>query len=400
MRDKSQNLTRRAAITGTGSALSVAAFSRLSASAQGAQKKTDRNQVDSKSLAGLAAAKGLAFGASFAVHELDRPHGERYAEIYRHDCQVIASELCLKLAVLRPAPHVIDFDPADRFFAFAAENGLGVHGHTLIWDDYVPDWTKTLSRDEVDHLLNAHILTVLERYQGKAETWDVVNEPIAPWDKNPGNLRQGPFYGRLGEDYIAKAFRLARQIEPNAKLRLNEAQTESADENGAVFRKSLLALLKRQLDQGVPIDAVGLQCHLQTKRPYDFEQFADYVAELLELGLDVEITELDVNDNAYTGSLAQRDQQVAALYSKFLTTVLANPAISSLVLWQMSDATSWMADPNIRDSLRADGRAARPLPYDKNFQRKKAWTAIADALEKIPARAARKGNAASDAVRR
>ena len=350
--------------------------------------KRAENTVEGRgeNLAALAAQKGLAFGASFAVHELDRPYGDRYANLYRRDVQLITSELCLKIPILRPDAHVLDFAPADRFFSFASENGLGVHGHTLIWDDYLPPWIKQLSKLEIDHLLNAHILTVLERYAGKAETWDVVNEPIAPWDKNPGNLRQGPFYAHLGEDYIGRSFRLAREIDPKATLLLNEAQTESADDNGATFRKSLLALIKRQLDKGVPIDGIGLQCHLQSERPYDFPRFAAFVQEIIDLGLDVQITELDINDSAYTGAIDKRDAQVADLYAQFLKEVLSLPEVSSLLLWQMSDATSWMADPGLENGLRKDKQASRPLPYDRDFQKKPAWHAIADALKAMPAR--------------
>jgi len=376
-------LTRRAALASGTAALALSSY-------RGARDALADRVVASdragESLAGLAAQKGLAFGASFAVHELDRPYGNRYAELYKRETQLITSELCLKIPILRPDAHVLEFAPADRFFAFASDNSLGVHGHTLIWDDYLPDWIKQLSGVEVEHLLNAHILTVLERYQGKAETWDVVNEPIAPWDKNPGNLRQGPFYAHLGEDYIAKAFQLARELEPNAKLLLNEAQTESADDNGATFRKSLLALIKRQLDKGVPIDGIGLQCHLQSERPYDFPRFAAFIQELVELGLDVQITELDVNDSAFVGQVKKRDAKVADLYARFLKEVLAIPEVSSVVLWQMSDATSWMADPDLKNGLRKDKQPSRPLPYDRNFRKKPAWYAIADALRTCPQR--------------
>lgn len=381
-----RGVTRRTALASSAASLALAPLS-ITSFAKSAHERAEGTDSDSiDSLAALAAQKGLAFGASFAVHELDRPYGEQYADVYRRDVQLITSELCLKIPILRPDAHVLDFAPADRFFSFASENGLGVHGHTLIWDDYLPDWIKQLSGVEVDHLLNAHILTVLERYNGKAETWDVVNEPIAPWDKNPGNLRQGPFYAHLGEDYIGKAFHLAREFDPKAKLLLNEAQTESADENGATFRKSLLDLIKRQLDKGVPIDGIGLQCHLQSERPYDFPRFAAFVREIIDLGLDVQITELDVNDSAYPGSTTERDTRVANLYAQFLKEVLALPEVSALVLWQLSDRTSWMADPGLKNGLRKDKKPSRPLPYDRAFEKKPAWYAIADALRAMPAR--------------
>lgn len=337
-------------------------------------------------LASVAQTKGLDFGASFAVHELDQSYGRTYASLYTQDVHTISSELCLKIPVLRPDAHVLDFEPADRFFSFAEKNKLHVHGHTLIWDDYLPDWIKKLGRDEVKHVLQAHIMTVLERYRGKAKSWDVVNEPIAPWDHNPGNLRQGPFYNAFGEDYIVEAFKLARRFEPDAHLILNEAQTESDDENGETFRKSLLALIKRQLDQGAPIDGIGLQCHLQSARRYDFPRFADFIYELLALGLEVRITELDINDSAFAADIKKRDQQVAALYKSFLKEILAITEIKSLTLWQLSDRTSWMADPFIAPPLRRDRKPSRPLIYDKDFKRKPAWYVFEQAFRDMPPR--------------
>lgn len=374
-------LTRRTLLTTTAAtaALSPAIVTSL---ADGATTKP----VAQNSLGALAEQKGLDFGASFAVHELDRPYGKRYADIYKADARILTSELCLKIPVLRPDAHILNFKPADRFFQFAEANNFKAHGHTLIWDDYLPDWIKQLGPGEVEHLLKAHILTVLERYSGKAETWHVVNEPIAPWDKNPGNLRQGAFYANLGEDYIGQAFRLAREIEPKAKLLLNEAQTESNDDNGATFRKSLLALIKRQLDKGVPIDGIGLQCHLKSERPYDFPRFAAFIQQLIDLGLDVQITELDIDDTAFPGSTKKRDKHVANMYRAFLKDVLSIPEVSTLVTWQLSDATSWMADPSLKDDMRKDKLPSRPLPYDKDFKKKPAWQAIAETLQNIPQR--------------
>jgi endo-1,4-beta-xylanase len=333
----------------------------------------------------LAAAKGLLFGASFAVHELDRPSGPTYADLYRHETPLLTSELALKLAILRPEPHRLDFAASDRLMAFAADNNKTVRGHTLIWDDGLPQWVHALSKDEVRHLLFSHILSVMERYKGRIPFWDVVNEPIAPWDKNPGHLRQGPFYQAFGEDYIAESFRLARAFDPAAKLFLNEAQTESNDENGETFRTSFLSLVRRLLDQGVPIDGVGFQSHLQSKRPYDFPKFAAYLQKFAELGLDIHITELDVNDSAFADAIPKRDQHVARMYGDFLSAVLQVPAVSAVILWQLSDATSWMADPNFTDLARGN-RKPRPLPYDRDFKRKPAWDAIARSFADMPAR--------------
>ena len=336
-------------------------------------------------LGALAASKGLLFGASFSTYELDKPYGAAYANMYRRDARILTSELELKMFEMRPAAHKLDFGPADRLVAFAGKAGFAVHGHTLIWNDGLPEWIKALAPGQVEHLLEAHILSVLERYKDDIPSWDVVNEPIGPWDDLPGNLRGGPFYAALGEDYIAKSFKLARKVAPKARLVLNEAQTESDDENGQTFRDSFLALVRRLKDQGAPIDVIGLECHLDSRRPYDFPRFAGFLETLADLGFELAISELDVNDAAFARDPSKRDAQVADLYRRFLTAVLPVRAVRRLTTWQLADHTSWLYYDDVSGKPKAT-RRPRPLPYDNKFQRKPAWYAIAEALDAAPHR--------------
>ena len=98
------------------------------------------------------------------------------------------------------------------------------------------------------------------------------------------------------------------------------------------------------------------------------------------------ITELDVRDTATTGTPSARDQIVADLYGRFLATALDEQAVSAVVAWGLADPYSWQNDPARGEFRRADGRAARPLAYDADFQPKPAFTAISRAMENAPAR--------------
>lgn len=366
-------LTRRA--FGAGCVVSAAAGFPPSARAEAAPK----------SLGALAAEKGILFGASFAVHELDAAYGADYARIYEHDARILTSELEFKMAALRPASGNLDFFDADKLVDFAEKRQMKVRAHTLIWNDDLPDWIKGLAKDDAASLLDVHIGSVISRYQDRVAIWDVVNEPIGPWDKLPGNLRGGPYYAALGEGYILRAFEQARKVAPAATLVLNEAQTETDDANGATFRASLLALLKRLKDQDAPIDAIGLQSHLKADARYDLDAFTQYVGEIASLGYDIHITELDVNDTGIAGDIATRDAKVATLYERYLSAMLKLPAVKVVQLWQLSDRTSWMRDPALIPRIRLRSQA-RPLPYDDAFKKKPAWDAVARALSQAAAR--------------
>jgi endo-1,4-beta-xylanase len=346
-----------------------------------------RAATPADSLGAIAAEKGILFGASFAVHELDGPHGQDYAEMYVRDARVLTSELEFKLSTLRPTPDKIDFYDADRLVAFAEQHAMRVRAHTLIWNDALPDWIKELPDADARDLLDTHIETVTTRFGDKVVIWDVVNEPIGPWDRNPGNLRGGPFYRALGEGYIRRAFDVARRFAPTGTLVLNEAQTETDDENGKTFRDSLLTLLKRLKSEGAPIDAIGIQSHIQASKPYDFPAYASYLAEIADLGYAIHVTELDVNDTGIDGSIAARDAKVADFYRRYLDAVLQLKAVKVVELWQLSDGTSWMQDRSSigRIAMRAD---PRPLVYDAAFRKKPAWDAVARALSDAPSRSA------------
>ncbi len=343
-------------------------------------------QTSARSLGAIAAERGLLFGASFATHELDKPAGAQYAAMYLADARILTSELEFKMSSLRPRPGAINFDYADRFMTFAAKAGMLTRGHTLIWNDDLPDWIKAISSTDVTRLLDAHLTAVMTRYKGRVHSWDVVNEPIAPWENTPGKMRSGPFFAALGRGYIDRSFRLARQLDPAAKLVLNEQSTDRYDDYGKSFRDNFANLVDTLLSAGVPIDAIGLQCHLMPSKPFDFEDYARYIERFTRAGLEIHITELDIEDAEAGQPPAERDVQIARTYGQFLGAVLQNKRITQLIMWQFGDHHSWYHYQAMANGLANPAQWPRPLLYDGNYQKKPAWNAVAAALTHMPPR--------------
>ena len=326
----------------------------------------------------IAAASGIIFGSAFDEFVYQ---DEAYARLLQRECQLLTSDYSLKFASIRPKADVVHFDAADRLLAFAEKSGLLFRGHNLIWNEFVPGWVKRLSKSEVAALLDRHIDEMVGRYAGRVQSWDVVNEPIWPDHHNINGLRGGPWFAALGPDYIDRSFRRARQADPKAKLVLNDAGMETWPPSGTKRRRYLLELVKRLLDKGVPLDAVGFESHLWAPYGYDRDPFLEFTSSIQELGVDIYLTELDVTDSALPDDIGTRDRVVADCYKRYLSDAMKFPSIKMINTWELSDKYTWRAE-GIRSGRTPNARWPRTLPFDDHMRAKPAYWAIVDAIRK------------------
>jgi endo-1,4-beta-xylanase len=154
----------------------------------------------------IAAQKGLRFGSAMMVDEL-APASQ---ELFAREVRAITPSNELKLPEVRPTAEVVDFSGADQLIAFAESHHLPIRGHTLIWNEWQPDWVNALSPPAVERLIDEHIERVCGRYAGRIFCWDVVNEPLATEDSDTDWLSHGPFFDALGEKYIGQSLARAR----------------------------------------------------------------------------------------------------------------------------------------------------------------------------------------------
>lgn len=333
-------------------------------------------------LGAAAAARGLAFGSAFDREVFE---DRAYADLIRSQCRIGSIENSLKFDWLCPDGPLPDYSAADRLVDFAAAAGLHTRGTALIWNDWPPDWLKWISVSERRTVLERHVEDTVARYAGRVQSWDVVNEPFFPPHGAEGGYRQGPWLAAMGPSYIDDAFRRAAAADPAAQLVLNEAFCEQGDELGLSIRPLLLDQVKRMKDAGLKLDAVGFEAHLKPHLPYDDDAFADFVGRIAAEGVEVLITELDVDDSAYADDIAARDAAVAQRVSGFLDAVLAVPQVVSVVTWHLSDRYSWYrgADWYAEEVAAAGGTRARPVRshlFDDDFNPKPAAFAARDAL--------------------
>jgi len=267
---------------------------------------------------------------------------------------------------------------------------MWIVGHNLVWHSQIPAWVfhddkgNLLSRDALLARMRDHIHTVVGRYKGRIQSWDVVNEAL----NEDGTLRQSLWYKIIGPDYIAKAFEYAHEADPEAQLTYNDYNLENAAK-----RDGAVALVKQLKAEGVPIDCVGIQDHDSLTWPTPVQEDAA-ISAFARLGVRVAISELDIDvlpeatrhqtadvsvniaqnpklnpwPNALPGSIQQElAKRYAALFAVFLRH---RAQISRVTFWGVTDADSWKNDWPVK------GRTDYPLLFDRRGQPKPAFYAV------------------------
>lgn len=318
------------------------------------------SQAEPGSLRAAAEACGLVIGAAVRTDPI--LNDSQYQAVVSSEFSSITTENALKFRTLSAQPGEYNFQDADTIVNFAREHGMRVHGHTLVWHKSLPDWltAESFTPDELVLLLERHIGTVVGRYRGQVSTWDVVNEAI----DSEGKLRESIWRQALGDDYIAQAFRLAHDADPAAQLFYTDYDMEFA----GVKSDAIYELVRSLVEAGVPINGVGFQLHLRLDHLPDMDVMQANMQRLTALGLQVQITEMDVRVQDVNGTPAEKLSRQAAVYGDMMRVCLQTSGCSAVNTWGFTDAYTWIPDYT--------GKPDMPLLFDTAYTPKPAYTAL------------------------
>jgi endo-1,4-beta-xylanase len=185
----------------------------------------------------------------------------------------------------------------------------------------------------------------------------------------------------IGADYIELAFATARNADPQALLTYNEYGIEGTDAASDSKRAATLELLRRLKARHVPLDALGVQSHIVAGHRYG-TGLAEFMAAVRELGLQIFLTEMDVNDRDLPADDGARDTAVAATYGGYLELALREPALRAVLTWGITDKATWLNGENARQ----DKLPERCLPFDREYKPVKAFFAMRNAYDTRAAR--------------
>ncbi len=274
---------------------------------------------------------------------------------------------------LRPGPSEYNYKQLDEVIAFAELNGMPVESHHYVWGEqkWLPEWLKQgkYSNEQVMNLMKDHIYTVGKHYSGRIAQWTVVNEPFTRsqhlynlndwWSDNTGG----------GFGYIDQAFRWAREADPKSALLLNDFNNESINDTSNIQYE----YMKGALARGVPIDGIGMQMHIDGAHPPTKDEVISNMKRFADLGVDVYVTEFDVNMNDVKADAEDKDKIQGNIYYEMMLACKESKVCKQFAYLGITDAETWYNHIGLKDP--------RPLMFDRNYLPKPAYFSTRAALE-------------------
>lgn len=312
------------------------------------------------------------FTIGVAVNQRNVTNPDQMALI-RQQFNSITAENDMKPQPTEPSEGQFNWAGADRIANFCRQNGIRLRGHCLMWHAQVGRWIyedadgKPLEKEEMFRRMREHIHAVVSRYKDIVYCWDVVNEAMTD-DRNATDpYRQSPMYKIAGDEFIANAFRYAREADPQALLFYNDY-----NETDPVKSQRIYEMVKKMKANGVPIDGIGMQGHYNIYGPQE-EEIDRALTLYRQVVKHIHVTELDVRANEEMGGQLQFSQEgmtvsdslrqhLADQYARIFRVLRKHKdVIDNVTFWNLSDRDSWLGARNY------------PLLFDTDYKPKKAY---------------------------
>ena len=303
-------------------------------------------------------------------------------------------------------------DRASMLIEFYRLCNLTVKLHPLLGPaEYIPPWAMKEpyagNPDKIRELMETRIKTIMGKYRGKIQYIDVFNEVISGSQSyyQLSNSRGPNIWIDLGmidnpvpESQIVSlgdrritppalpvvikdGFELTRKYGgDDLVLIYNEAPSGQVE---SVVGERTYELIKLMLKHNVPVNAVGMQMHMEIDKgeiyegfnqlPYNGDRFSKNMQRYADLGLKIFVSEFDINLPKEPSPKDFRLQ--AEVYKDVLRRCLEQPACVSFITWGLDDSRAWV--PNWR------GFNGQPLWFDANLKPKLAYTEVLAMLKEM-----------------
>ena len=326
---------------------------------------------------------GVAINESTILGKDDKSY-----QIVNNQFNSITPENSLKWMYIQPEPNQFDFNTADQYVQMGLDNAMYIVGHALVWHAQLAEFMQeTKNKNEFRSHVENHINRLVNRYKGKIDAWDVVNEAF----EEDGKLRNSVFYKNMGENYVEEVFKLAGKLDTEADLIYNDYNLYKPKKRNAVIE-----MVKQFKANGTKISGVGVQAHWGLNYP-TIDEIEQIIYDFHIAGVSVSFTELDISVlpnpwelvgaevnqnfskfegdpkmNPYPDNLPNEVALKLAnrYYDIFQLFVKHSDKIKRVTFWGLTDKYSWLNDWPIK------GRINYPLLYDRNYEPKEAYRKV------------------------
>ena len=326
---------------------------------------------------------GVAINESTILGKDDKSY-----QIVNNQFNSITPENSLKWMYIQPKPNQFDFNTADQYVQMGLDNAMYIVGHALVWHAQLAEFMQeTKNKNEFRSHVENHINRLVNRYKGKIDAWDVVNEAF----EEDGKLRNSVFYKNMGENYVEEVFKLAGKLDTEADLIYNDYNLYKPKKRNAVIE-----MIKQFKANGTKISGVGVQAHWGLNYP-TIDEIEQIIYDFHIAGVSVSFTELDISVlpnpwelvgaevnqnfskfegdpkmNPYPDDLPNEVALKLAnrYYNIFQLFVKHSDKIKRVTFWGLTDKYSWLNDWPIK------GRINYPLLYDRNYEPKEAYRKV------------------------
>lgn len=344
----------------------------------------ERAALDYQPLKELTAKYGFTMGAPMSASDLSNFN---YRKLLAHHFDTITPTNELKAYSLldqraskasEDGMPRMNFTTADKMVKFAADNGLKVRGHVLVWDAYMTKWffhegydTKNpvVDQETMKLRLKSYIEQVVTHFEtqfpGVVYCWDVVNEAVGdsvgqymPDDlRHVRTMRNGeanPFYEYVGSDYVELSFLYARDVVEalgaDIKLFYNDYNAIYDGKRGAI-KQLLKSINTYATDENgeyrILVDGMGMQGYIGGYGKQqgcfssnDVNLVRKSIKEYAALGVEVQVTEMSLRNYE-----EDKNPQHAAFYGKIFDVFCTandgeNNPLTSVAIWGLLDCNN------------------------------------------------------------
>lgn len=259
----------------------------------------------------------------------------KYRELFLANFNAAVTENALKWAPMEPQRGQINYAIVDAILDWADHHDIPVRGHCIFWGTpgRVQDWVKQLDDTELLDVLRSRAHTLARRYRGRFAEYDLNNEM----------MHANYYQQRLGIGITKKMAMWVRGGDPDAKLFVNDYDVLTGNR-----LDDYVAHVRGLLEQGVPLDGIGVQGHLHGGS-FDPGALKHALDTLATLDLPIRVTEFNMPGQRSRFSrdrrrvmTAEDEEAKARALVQYYRVCFAHPAVHGILMWGFWEGANWI----------------------------------------------------------